>query len=136
MMNRKIKEEIERLKNRVEVLEFLRENPSGFGVFHAVEQWGIPVWIVEEYYKCGSYLHRYYEWVVRYVHCGEVKQINTGEFAPSVEVEGNIIRYLDKDGKLCIAEQKFDIERERLVYIERAEKNPEKETKAKKTGER
>lgn len=128
MINCKIKKEIERLKNRVEVLEFLRENPSGFGV-----QGEIPVWSVKEFYN--SYLHRCYEWVVRYVHCGEVKQINTGEFAPSVEVDGNIIRYLDKDGK-CIAEQKFDIERERLVYIERAEKNPEKETKAKKTGER
>ena len=135
MINRKIKEEIERLKNRVEVLEFLRENPSGFGVFHAVAQREIPVWIAKEFYKCGSCLRHYHEWVVRYVHCGEVKQIDTGEFAPSVEVEGNIIRYLDKDGK-CIAEQKFDIERERLVYIERAEKNPEKETKAKKTGER
>lgn len=115
MMNRKIKEEIERLKNRVEVLEFLCENPSGFGVFHAVAR-AIPVWIVEKFL--------YYEWVVRYVHCGEIKQIDTGEFAPSVEVEGNIIRYLDKDGK-CITEQKFDIERERLVYIERAEKSEE-----------
>lgn len=124
MINRKIKKEIERLKNRVEVLEFLRENPSGFGVFHAVEQGKIPVWIVEEFCKCGLYPHRYYEWVVRYVHCGEVKQINTGEFATSVEVEGNIIRYMDKDGK-CTAEQKFDIERERLVYIEKAEKSEE-----------
>lgn len=124
MINRKIKKEIERLKNRVEVLEFLRENPSGFGVFHAVEQGEIPVWIVKELYKCGLYTHRYYEWVVRYVCCGEVKQINTGEFAVSVEVEGNIIRYLDKDGKR-ITEQKFDIERERFVYIERAEKSEE-----------
>lgn len=124
MINRKIKKEIERLKNRVEVLEFLRENPSGFGVFHAVEQGKIPVWIVKEFYKCGLYPHRYYEWVVRYVCCGEVKQISTGEFATSVEVEGNIIRYLDKDGE-CIAEQKFDIERERLVYIEKAEKSEE-----------
>lgn len=124
MINRKIKKEIERLKNRVEVLEFLRENPSGFGVFHAVEQGKIPVWIAEELCKCGLYPYRYYEWVVRYVCCGEVKQINTGEFAHSVEVEGNIIRYLDKDGK-CITEQKFDIEGERLVYIERAEKSEE-----------
>ena len=51
MINRKIKEEIERLKNRVEVLEFLRENPSGFGVFHAVKLGEIPVWMVEEFYK-------------------------------------------------------------------------------------
>lgn len=124
MINRKIKKEIEQLKNRVEVLEFLRENPSGFGVFHAVAQREIPAWIAKEFYKCGTYLYRYYEWAVRYVHCGEVKQINTGEFAASVEVEGNIIRYLDKDGK-CITEQKFDIEMERLVYIERAEKSEE-----------
>lgn len=124
MMNRKIKKEIERLKNRVEVLEFLRENPSGFGVFRAVKLGEIPEWMVEEFYKCGSHLRHYCEWVVRYVRCGEVKQIDTGEFAPSVEVEGNIIRYFDKDGK-CITEQKFDIEMERLVYIERAEKSEE-----------
>ena len=128
MINRKIKEEMERLKNRVEVLEFLRENPSGFGVFRAVKLGEIPVWMVEEFYECRSYLRHYREWVVRYVHCGKLKQIDTGEFAPSVEVEGNIIRYIDKDGK-CSAEQKFDIERERLVYIERAEQKPAEEVK-------
>lgn len=125
MINRKIKKEIERLKSRVEVLEFLRENPSGFGVFLAVKG-KIPMWVEEDFYKYDPCLRRYYEWVVRYVHCGELKQIDTGEFAHSVEVEGNIIRYLDKDGK-CIAEQKFYIERERLVYIEKSEKSEEAE---------